>query len=148
MLNCEKWKDTLKELASKCEPIALDLKGIPCACSEMNCGNCLFADNSTALQKCNSANLYDWLCEEYKEPEIDWDNNIDWKRVPVDTEVLIRSSEGNEWRKGKFAIYMPNNPPYYGIFGNNEERENARYLNFYYKCKLANEDDIEKYRKR
>ena len=52
-------------------------KGIESLC-EMDCITC-----STAL------NL--WLDEEYEEPEIDWSN------VPVDTLVMVREREDQEW---------------------------------------------------
>ena len=40
-----------------------------------------------------------WLLEEYKEPE------VDWSKVKVDTPVLVRDSENNEWLKKYFAKY-------------------------------------------
>ena len=45
---------------------------------KMACAACI-----TALQL--------WLDEEYEEPEIDWNN------VPVDTLVLVRDHEDQEW---------------------------------------------------
>ena len=38
-----------------------------------------------------------WLLEDYEEPE------IDWNEVKVDTPILVRNSEDEEWRKRHFA---------------------------------------------
>ena len=41
-----------------------------------------------------------WLMEEYEEPE---ESKIDWSKVPVDTPVLVRGCEDEEWKKMHFA---------------------------------------------
>ena len=38
-----------------------------------------------------------WLLEDYEEPKTDWSN------VAVDTPILVRNSEDEEWRKRHFA---------------------------------------------
>ena len=40
-----------------------------------------------------------WLMEEYEEPE------VDWSKVEVDTPILVRGSENEEWNKRYFARY-------------------------------------------
>ena len=40
-----------------------------------------------------------WLMEEYEEPE------VDWSKVEVDTPILVRESEDEEWLKRHFAKY-------------------------------------------
>ena len=40
-----------------------------------------------------------WLLEEYKEPE------VDWSKVEVDTPILVRRSDNEEWNKRYFAGY-------------------------------------------
>ena len=40
-----------------------------------------------------------WLLEDYKEPE------IDWSKVAVDTPILVRRSDNEEWAKRYFARY-------------------------------------------
>ena len=40
-----------------------------------------------------------WLDEEYTEPE------VDWSKVEVDTPILVRSSDNEEWNKRYFARY-------------------------------------------
>lgn len=40
-----------------------------------------------------------WLLEEYEEPE------IDWNKVEVDTPILVKDMEYENWRKRYFAEY-------------------------------------------
>ena len=40
-----------------------------------------------------------WLMEEYKEPE------VDWSKVEVDTPILVRDYESQEWEARHFAKY-------------------------------------------
>lgn len=50
---------------------------------------------------CTKCHLYRtiWLMEEYKEPE------TDWSKVEVDTPILVRRSDNEEWNKRYFAGY-------------------------------------------
>ena len=43
-----------------------------------------------------------WLMEDYEEPK---EPEIDWSKVEVDTPVLVRDNENNEWRRFYFAKY-------------------------------------------
>ncbi len=40
-----------------------------------------------------------WLLEEYEEPK------VDWSKVEVDTPILVRDGENNEWQRSYFAKY-------------------------------------------
>ena len=40
-----------------------------------------------------------WLAEDYKEPE------VDWSKVEVDTPILVRDYESQEWEARHFAKY-------------------------------------------
>ena len=40
-----------------------------------------------------------WLLEDYEEPE------VDWSKVEVDTPILVRDLEGEEWLRRYFAKY-------------------------------------------
>ena len=53
-------------------------------CSDMTCSTCQMIQML-------------WLLEDYEEPE------IDWNEVKVDTPILVRNSEDEEWRKRHFA---------------------------------------------
>lgn len=41
-----------------------------------------------------------WLLEEYKEPE------IDWSKVEIDTPILVKNKEYENWRRRYFAAYQ------------------------------------------
>ena len=87
-----------------------------------------------------------WLNSEYDEPkEIDWDNDIDWDRVPVDTPVLVRGSENEPWLKEHFAERNDQ----YGTWvnGTTSFTGDRRTIHWKY-CQLARPEDIEKYRKK
>ena len=43
-----------------------------------------------------------WLLEDYKEPK---EPEIDWSKVKVDTPVLVKDRENEEWKKRHFAKY-------------------------------------------
>ncbi len=57
-----------------------------CSCSQMDCGLCNMLQNI-------------WLLEDYKEPE------VDWSKVKVDTPILVRDYESQEWEARHFAKY-------------------------------------------
>lgn len=88
MKNREKYKNELMDAIKKdgniCEFMIkhgvskMFGKDMESFCGETECTSC-----TTALQL--------WLDEEYKEPEVDWDN------VPVDTLVRVRDREEQEW---------------------------------------------------
>lgn len=90
MKNYEKYADEIK--GYKGDSICADfvepyiLKSINAKCTNISCVKC---------------HLYRtmWLMEEYEEPE------VDWSKVEVDTPVLVRDFENEEWRDRYFARY-------------------------------------------
>ena len=60
----------------------------------------LKSDNCNGLY-CGACHMRQmlWLLEDYEEPE------VDWSKVAVDTPILVRNSEDNEWVKSHFARY-------------------------------------------
>lgn len=62
------------------------LKPLGIKCKEISCGQCHLI--------CSM-----WMEEECKEPE------VDWSKVPVDTPIFVRDSEGLGWHKRHFAKY-------------------------------------------
>lgn len=54
--------------------------------------------NGIECQNCNMLQML-WLMEEYEEPE------VDWSKVAVDTPILVRDYEGQEWEARHFAKY-------------------------------------------
>lgn len=43
-----------------------------------------------------------WLFEEYEEPK---ESEVDWSKVEIDTPILVRNNECEEWSKRYFAKY-------------------------------------------
>ena len=54
--------------------------------------------NGIDCQRCAMLQLM-WLLEDYKEPE------VDWSKVEVDTPILVRDHESQEWDARHFAKY-------------------------------------------
>ena len=94
MKNYEKYADEIREYNG--DSICRDfiepyiLKSINAKCINTSCPKC---------------HLYRtiWLMEEYEEPE------VDWGKVEVDTPILVKNSEDEEWRKRHFAKYKNGN---------------------------------------
>lgn len=140
MLNIEYWKDRLKALHAGNRFIAVS-NGIPELCGELECSKCDFLNTD-----CSS--LYDWLCEEHKS-EIDWDNDIDWTKVPVEADVFVKNAGlYNVWCARKFAVYVPNSRCKYRTFDDEGGQRTSFSLPAWVCCKLANPEDVEKYRRR
>ena len=62
----------------------------------------ILKENGCASINCEACFIYQmiWLLKDYeeiKEPE------VDWSKVPVDTPVLVRGCEDEEWKKMHFA---------------------------------------------
>lgn len=69
-------------------------------CSEFIKPHILEADNCNGIdcQRCAMLQML-WLLEDYKEPE------VDWSKVEVDTPILVRDYESQEWEARHFAKY-------------------------------------------
>ena len=93
MKNKEKYANEILEIACSGSSLAFDKttnKVVPC--NGLRCSNCLFGRN------CDEA-IKEWCESEYVEPP------VDWSKVPVDTPILVRDSENEEWRNRYFAKY-------------------------------------------
>ena len=88
MKNYEKYAEEIREY-----------KGIN-ICSEFIKPHILEADNCNGIdcQRCAMLQML-WMLEEYEEPE------TDWSKVAVDTPILVRDYEGQEWARRYFAKY-------------------------------------------
>ena len=91
MKNYEKYADEIREYkgenfcADFVKPHILKSRG----CTNTSCDQCKMLQTI-------------WLLEEYKEPE---EPEVDWSKVEVDTPILIRDYEGQEWARRYFAKY-------------------------------------------
>ena len=66
-------------------------------CADFVKPNILISEDCSAdCTKCRMLQAI-WLLEDYKEPE------VDWSKVEVDTPILVRDGEDEEWNKQHFA---------------------------------------------
>lgn len=94
MKNYEKYADEIKKYK--------DSKG-GYFCNEFIMPHILKKDSCAGIgcEHCHMLQML-WLlgeCEETKEPK------VDWSKVGVDTPILVRNTEDEEWRKRYFAKY-------------------------------------------
>lgn len=149
MLNKEKFAKEIMELALNHETVSIATDGRLIPCGQVPCDYCkLYGHhdwrNSPLIRnKCKGAFIR-WLNSGYKEPE------IDWEKVSVDTPVLVWDFKKDEPERAYFSRYIEGADYPYDVFddgrtswsSDDHEATSWRY------CKLAREEDIEKYRKR
>lgn len=91
MKNYEKYADEIREY-----------KGCN-FCIDFVCQHILKIEDCDYIgcSRCNMLQML-WLLEDYKEPE---EPETDWSKVEVDTPILVRDYEGQEWANRYFAKY-------------------------------------------
>ena len=99
MTNKEKYGNKIIELAIDEGVLALK-NGEPALCAKIKCEDCDFCEPDSCGR--STYNFREWLNSEYVEPP------VDWSKVAVDTQVLVRDSEEEAWRKRHFAKYEDN----------------------------------------
>lgn len=99
MTNEEFYKDELKKIMHKAflNALAVDRNGKIGTCGKTWCSDCMFY---TGEGKCPSK-AEQWLKQEYIEPE----QQVDWSKVEVDTPILVRTDEDEEWMNRYFAKF-------------------------------------------
>lgn len=142
MTNYEDNKDILVKLTVLWKSWGVDREsGKIRPCDEIQCYKCELCNGGKTCQEMREK----WLDEECVDPDnINWDTDIDWDSVPVDTPVVVWNNDG-ECIKG----YFYKKDDYYFVFagGQTSYTSKARLSIGYYHCKLANLEDIKKYRK-
>ena len=84
-------------------------------------GNC---PGEVNCSKCN-VRFYQWLEEEY-EPE------VDWKKVPMNTVIEVRDDKYASWNKRTFVFYDENSNYPYVCIGNATTSTNPRAVSWRY----------------
>lgn len=101
MTNEEFYKDELKVIMKRVtedlliDQIAVNKQGQPKCCITQSCDDCIFNGHCTLVAK------RQWLEKEYVEPE----QQVDWSKVKVDTPILVKNTEKEEWVKRHFARF-------------------------------------------
>ena len=97
MTNREKYAERILDIACSGTRIAVEKNVMgPVPCKDILCKDCYFKVN--AGSRCNDA-CKEWCESEYVEPQ------IDWSKVPVDTPILVRDSQDDEWLHRHFARF-------------------------------------------
>lgn len=99
MLNIEKYKEMLidTEVINITKLAVINDKPVECRecyCSECHCSECDFGGKKDCKPY-----LEEWLFSEYEEPK------VDWSKVKVDTPILVKDTEDEEWTKRYFAKF-------------------------------------------
>lgn len=96
MKNYEKYADKIKEYEgdSFCSDFVMPYILESISLKSVSCGN-------VACDACRMLQMI-WLMSEYTEPE---EPEVDWSKVEVDTPILVRNIENEEWNKRYFARY-------------------------------------------
>lgn len=92
MLNKEKFKDEIFEIACSGNRVAVGGDGVPVSCKETLCRDCIASQINV---ECGNT-ISDWANSEYEE-------YVDWSKVPVDTKILVRDTKNQEWERRHFA---------------------------------------------
>lgn len=92
MTNYEKYKEEIKKAIKDCT-LGVFFN------THINGQDNLIADGfvQESLNVYDVIELFVWLNDEYKEPE------IDWNKVAVDTPILVRNEQDEDWQKRYFA---------------------------------------------
>lgn len=106
MTNREKYAEQILDIATTGSCIAVDKKGKMYRCENLMCRDCIFSRNENRERSC-AENTKEWSEQEYVEPP------VDWSKVPVDTKILVRDSEDEEWEVDRETAF------YYRIVNRN-----------------------------
>lgn len=96
MLNKEKYMNELLEFACTDNKLAITKDGKLRECRGVRCNECAFENDGMA--SCGDSRRK-WMEQEYKEPP------VDWSKIPVDTPILVRTTEKDAWIHRYFAKY-------------------------------------------
>lgn len=133
--------DKVKEIFAK--SFAVNKKtGEVLPCENLPCRLCLFGESG---DRCGEERLK-WL----DQPVVDWNKDIDWSKVPVDTPVLVWNSESEAKRyfcqKISSACFetFAKGATSWSSFSNDIFSRKEHWPH----CKLYRPEDVEKYRKK
>lgn len=99
--------------------------------------------SGTHCAECDKKIVPEWLETPYEEPKIE----IDWSKVPVDTPVLVRDYESDNYEKRHFNYYEAENTRPFICFADGKSSYTSTSVKHWSYCELAREEDVEKYKK-
>ena len=137
MTNGEHYAEKLMDFACVNMSFAVNQDGRLDRCDSIPCDDCRFyVENS---KDCSDYRR-EWIKQEYVP-------TIDWTKVPVDTKVWVKDGD-NSWVREHFAKY-DGGRVYTYLYGKTSwsfGRDKSDYIDSWDEAKLADPEDIEKYR--
>jgi hypothetical protein len=133
MTNREKYAEQILDIAVTGHSIAVDKKGKLHKCNELDCRDCIFSRVECSEPSCKEKTKK-WSEQEYVEPP------VDWSKVPVDTKILVRDSEDEEWKKRHFAKFEDGKIFAWTSGVTSFSSESSDSITWWMKVKLAEED--------
>lgn len=135
MTNYEKYKDEIDKIWNDGKVISVTEDCKVTSCDKISsCNECIFNE------ECD-LNSQKWLVSECKDPAED----VDWSKVPVDTPILVRDYEDDEWIKRYFAGINEDGNVIAFDSGATSWSDDGENLTVNWKqAKLANPDDLKK----
>lgn len=129
MTNREHYKEVIEKIVyEKGDHIAVDSDGNVVPCRTFNCYDCKFYK----YNNCNGKRA-DGSTKNNIEP------SVDWSKVPVDTKILVRDSENEEWQRRYFATYW--NGKVYAFYDGLTSWTADEYKTDWEYAKLAKEEE-------
>lgn len=128
--------DKVKEIFAR--SFAIDKRtGEIRTCKGLDCADCLFdSDKPYCL-----AGRMNWI----DQPAFDPEKDIDWKRVPINTPVIVWNSDSNQNNRFFAGI----DGEYFSAYSNGGTSWSSKGNTYYWNhCKLYRPEDVEKYRKK
>lgn len=114
-------------------------------CEHLSCELCLFFGGACG------ENRLKWL----DQPALDWDKDIDWEKVPVDTPVIVKDiyhqTEHRRYFKekdGSIYLTFDEGTTSWSAYAEEVKEEDKYEWENWYICRLARQEDVEKYRKK
>jgi hypothetical protein len=135
MTNREKYAEQILDIALAGGSVAVDKKGNICRCADVGCSNCIFVKTKTDDNRPCKKRIKEWSEQEYVEPP------VDWSKVPVDTKILVRDSEDEEWKKRHFAKFEDGKIFAWPSGATSFSSENSDSITWWMKAKLS-EDTV------
>lgn len=134
MTNYEKYKDKIDKIWNDGKVIGVTEDCKVTSCDEISsCNECIFNEECDLKSQ-------KWLVSEYKDPVED----VDWNKVPVDTPILVRYSEYDEWHKRYFAKFENERIATFSLGSTSWSSYGDNDIVFWKYAKLANPDDLKK----
>lgn len=99
MTNYEKRREEIEPLTRMGIRIAIEKETNEIrACNGLACSDCLFRPYDNCAKR-----AIEWADSEYIEPQ------VDWSKVAVDTPILVKRFEHNDWSRRYFSHYENEN---------------------------------------